>query len=75
MTQSAQLNGLKGTKNGSKLDPYKTQLEMWMQQNIFNYIVRWMNILKEYVHPYRPRRFAPAVRCYETYCNKYLPMN
>lgn len=41
MTQSAQLNGLKGTKNGSKLDPYKTQLEMWMQQNIFNYIVQY----------------------------------
>lgn len=60
MTQPAQPLGLKGTKKGSKLDPYKPQLDIWMQQGIFNCVVLLerlralgydggMSILKEYV--------------------------
>ena len=39
ITQPAQTHGLKGVRKGSKLDPYKPQLEIWMQQGIFNCVV------------------------------------
>ncbi|MCI6151083.1 MAG: IS21 family transposase, partial [Flintibacter sp.] len=77
ITQPVQPHGLKGVRKGSKLDPYKPQLNIWMQQGIFNCVVLLerlralgydggMSILKEYVHPYRPAKSAPAVRRYET---------
>lgn len=77
ITQPEQPHGLKGVRKGSKLDPYKPQLDIWMQQGIFNCVVLLerlralgydggMSILKEYVHPYRPARSSPAVRRYET---------
>lgn len=34
MTQPAQPHGLKGIKKGSKLDPYKEQLDSLMQQGV-----------------------------------------
>ena len=85
MTQPAQPHGLKGIRKGSKLDPYKPQLDIWMQQCIFNYVVLErlrtlgcdgeMSILKEYVHPYRPAKSAPAVRRYETPSDKQAQMS
>ncbi len=86
MTQSAQPHGLKGIKRGSKLDPYKAQLDGWMRQGVFNCVVLMerlramgydggMSILKEYVHPYRPAKSAPAVRRYETPSGKQAQMD
>src|SRR5699024_11733029 len=51
----------------SDLDPYKPQLNEWMEQGIFNCVVLLerlrelgydggMSILKAYVHPYRPAK-------------------
>jgi len=59
----------------SKLDAYKPQLDELMNQGIFNCVVLQerlqsagysggISILKEYVHPYRPAKALPAVRCY-----------
>lgn len=84
ITQPVQPHGLKGVRKGSKLDPYKPQLNIWMQQGIFNCVVLLerlralgydggMSILKEYVHPYRPAKSAPAVRRYETPSGKQFP--
>ena len=39
MTQPVRPHGLKGVKKGSKLDPYKPQLDEWMGQGIFNCVV------------------------------------
>lgn len=39
ITQPVQPHGLKGVRKGSKLDPYKPQLNIWMQQGIFNCVV------------------------------------
>ena len=86
MTQPAKPHGLKGIKKGSKLDPYKPMLEEWMSQGIYNCVVLLerlreagydggMSILKEYVHPYRPARSAPAVRRYETPSGKQAQMD
>ena len=86
ITQPAQPHGLKGVRKGSKLDPYKPQLDIWMQQGIFNCVVLLerlralgydggMSILKEYVHPYRPAKSAPAVRRYETPSGKQAQMD
>ena len=86
MTQPAQPHGLKGIKKGSKLDPYKEQLDSLMQQGVFNCVVLLerlralgydggMSILKEYVHPYRPAKSAPAVRRYETPSGKQAQMD
>ena len=60
MTQPAQPHSLKGVRKASKLDPYKPQLDIWMQQGIFNCVVLLerlrtlgydggMSILKQYV--------------------------
>ena len=73
ITQPAQPHGLKGVRKGSKLDPYKPQLDIWMQQGIFNCVVLLerlralgydggMSILKEYVHPLTGQR-SPRRRC------------
>ena len=35
MEQPTRAHGLKGTHKGSKLDPYKPQLQAWMNQGIF----------------------------------------
>lgn len=86
MTQPVRPHGLKGVKKGSKLDPYKPQLDEWMEQGIFNCVVLMerlrelgydggMSILKEYVHPHRPARSAPAVRRYETPSGKQAQMD
>lgn len=86
MTQPVRPHGLKGRKKGSKLDPYKSQLNAWMRQGIFNCVVLLqrlrelgydggMSILKEYVHPYRPVKSAPAVRRYETPRGKQVQMD
>ena len=85
ITQPVQPHGLKGVRKGSKLDPYKPQLNIWMQQGIFNCVVLLerlralgydggMSILKEYVHPYRPAKSEPAVRSYETTSGKQAQM-
>ena len=77
MEQPAREHGLKGRHKGSKLDPYKPKLQEWMSQGIFNCEVLLerlqelgydggKSILKEYVHPYRPARSAPAVQRYES---------
>ena len=77
MEQADRQHGLKGISKGSKLDPYKPQLNEWMGQGIFNCVVLLerlrelgydggISILKAYVHPYRPAKAAPAVRRYET---------
>ena len=77
MEQPAREHGLKGRLKGSKLDPYKPKLQEWISQGIFNCEVLLerlqelgydggKSILKEYVHPYRPARSAPAVQRYES---------
>ena len=86
MEQPVQVHGLKGTHKGSKLDPYKPQLKEWMNQGIFNCEVLLerlralgydggKSILKDYVHPYRPAKSAPAVRRYETPNGKQAQMD
>ena len=70
-------HGLKGRVKGSKLDPFKTQIDTMLSQGIFNCVVMLerlqekgydggITILKEYVHPHRPPKCSPAVRRYET---------
>ena len=60
MEQADRQHGLKGISKGSKLDPYKPQLNEWMEQGIFNCVVLLerlrelgydggMSILKAYV--------------------------
>ena len=86
MEQPVQAHGLKGSHKGSKLDPYKPQLQEWMSQGIFNCEVLLerlqglgydggKSILKDYVHPYRPARLAPAVQRYETPNGKQAQMD
>lgn len=86
MEQADRQHGLKGVSKGSKLDPYKPQLNEWMGQGIFNCVVLLerlrelgydggMSILKAYVHPYRPAKAAPAVRRYETPSGKQAQMD
>lgn len=86
MEQPVRPHGLKGKKKGSKLDPYKPLLNQWLQEGIFNCVVLMerlrevgydggMSILKEYVHPYRPAKSAPAVRRYETPSGKQAQMD
>ena len=61
----------------SKLEPFKPKIDALMEQGIFNCVVilehlqaagydGGISILKEYVHPRRPPKAAPAVRRYET---------
>ena len=61
----------------SKLEPFKPKIDALMAQGIFNCVVilehlqadgydGGISILKEYVHPRRPPKAAPAVRRYET---------
>ena len=61
----------------SKLEPYKPKIDALMERGIFNCVVilehlqadgydGGISILKEYVHPHRPPKTAPAVRRYET---------
>ena len=84
--QPVQVHGLKGSHKGSKLDPYKPQLQAWMNQGIFNceaLLERLQkfgydggkSILKDYVHPYRPAKSAPAVQRYETPKGKQAQMD
>ncbi|OUN31127.1 IS21 family transposase, partial [Faecalibacterium sp. An77] len=86
MEQADRQHGLKGISKGSKLDPYKPQLNEWMEQGIFNCVVLLerlrelgydggISILKAYVHPYRPAKAAPAVRRYETPSGKQAQMD
>ncbi len=84
--QPAQPHGLKGVLKGSKLDPFKPQLHIWMEQGIFNCVVLLerlrelgydggISILKEYVRPYRPAKSAPAVQRFETSSGKQAQMD
>ena len=86
MNLPAQPHGLKGKKKSSKLDPFKPQLDEWMSQGMLNCVVLLeklqaigydgsLSILKEYVHPFRPARSAPAVRQYETPNGKQAQMD
>ena len=61
----------------SKLEPFKPKIDELMERGIFNCVVilehlqaagydGGISILKEYVHPRRPPKAAPAVRRYET---------
>lgn len=86
MEQADRQHGLKGVSKGSKLDPYKPQLNEWMEQGIFNCVILLerlrelgydggMSILQAYVHPYRPAKAAPAVRRYETPSGKQAQMD
>lgn len=64
-------------KRTSKLDPYKSQLNLYLAKGIFNceVLLRLLReqgydggitIIKDYVKPYRPPKQAPAVQRYET---------
>ena len=64
-------------ERASKLEPFKSKIDQLMSQGIFNCVVIFehlqadgydggISILKEYVHPHRPPKTAPAVRRYET---------
>lgn len=86
MQQPVQVHGLKGSHKGSKLDPYKPKLQEWISQGIFNCEVLLerlqelgydggKSILKDYVHPFRPARSAPAVQRYETPNGKQAQMD
>ena len=86
MEQADRQHGLKGISKGSKLDPYKPQLNEWMEQGIFNCVVLLerlrelgydggMSILKAYVHPYRPAKAAPTVRRYDKPSGKQAQMD
>ncbi|XOQ44256.1 MAG: IS21 family transposase [Clostridium sp.] len=79
-------HGLQGRVKGSKLDPYKPQIDAMLQQGIFNCVVLLerlrkagykggITILKEYVHPHRPPKSSPAVRRYETLPGKQAQMD
>lgn len=70
----------------SKLDPYKSKIDELMERGIFNCMVilehlqaagydGGISILKEYVHPRRPPRAAPAVRRYESECGRQAQMD
>lgn len=61
----------------SKLEPFKPNIDALMEQGVFNCVVildqlqaagydGGISIIKEYVHPRRPPKAAPAVRRYET---------
>lgn len=86
MTQPAKPHGLKGTRKPSKLDPYKPALQELMSQGMFNCVVLLerieamgydgsLTILKDYVHPFRPAKSAPAVQRYETEPGKQAQMD
>lgn len=79
-------HGLKGRVKGSKLDPYKPQVDVMLRQGIFNCVVLLerlqkagynggITILKDYVHPRRPAKSSPAVRRYETLPGKQAQMD
>lgn len=68
------------------LNHYKLQFDQWIQEEIFNCVVLmgWLredeydggiSILKEYIHPYRPAKFVPTVRRYETSNKKQAQMD
>lgn len=70
-------HGLSGRHKGSKLDPYKPQLDRFISQGIFNCNVLLerlhslgyeggITILKDYVKKFRPCRKGKAVERYET---------
>ena len=61
----------------SKLEPFKPKIDELMERGIFNCVVilehlqaagydGGISIIKDYVHPKRPPKAAPAVRRYET---------
>jgi len=79
-------HGLKGRVKGSKLEPYKKEIDTMLSQGIFNCVVMFerlqekgydggITILKEYVHPHRPPKSSPAVRRYETIPGKQAQMD
>jgi len=62
---------------GSKLDPFKPEINRLMESGIFNCVVIMdriedlgyegkISVLKDYVRPFRPPKHVPAVRRYET---------
>ena len=65
-------------KRGSKLDPFKSQIDHWMKvDGLFNCQAMWMRLrvkgytggatlIKDYVQNYRPPQCAKAVQRYET---------
>jgi transposase len=84
--QPVRQHGLKGRVKGSKLDPYKLQIDAMLRQGIFNCVVMQerlqetgykggITILKDYVHPRRPPKGSPAVRRYETLPGKQAQMD
>ena len=79
-------HGLKGRKKGSKLDKFKPEINILINQGVFNCVVLLerlqergytggITILKEYVHQYRPAKNAPAVKRYETLPGKQAQMD
>ena len=79
-------HGLKGRTKGSKLDEFKTAINLMLSQGVFNCVVLLerlqekgyeggITILKEYVHQYRPAKSYPAVRRYETLPGKQAQMD
>lgn len=77
---------LKGIKKESKLDPYKTKIDSFMKDGIFNCEVIFekiidagytggKTILKDYVQQFRPLSKEPAVQRYETLPGKQAQMD
>lgn len=84
--QPVRQHGLKDMIKGSKLDPYKPQINAMISQGIFNCIVildrlrdigydGGITIIKDYVHQFRPAKNSPAVQRYETPPGKQAQMD
>lgn len=68
---------LKERTRPSKLDPFKPEISIMLENGIFNCVVIYerlkvsgytggMTIIKDYVHTFRPAKNSPAVQRYET---------
>lgn len=79
-------HGLKGRHKGSKLDPFKADIDEMLSRGIYNCEVIQerlkekgyagkITILKEYVSPHRPPKSAPAVQRYSTLPGKQAQMD
>lgn len=73
-------------ERGSKLDPYKPELDRLMEEGIFNCVVLLeriqeqgytgkITIVRDYVQSRRPPKTVPAVRRYETKAGKQCQMD
>lgn len=84
--QQPLVHGLSGRSKGSKLDPFKQDLQEYMGQGIFNCAVLYehlqkkgydggVTILKDYVKAFRPPKRGKAVERYETLPGKQAQMD